>query len=765
MVQPASHIAPQRSKLRLRIVLRGVVQGVGFRPFVYRLAEAMGLCGWVRNDSGGLTIEVEAEKETLDHFFLRLQAEKPSKAVVTGCEISFLDPVGYSEFMIRPSETHSEELTLMLPDVATCPDCLRELFDPTNRRYRYPFITCTHCGPRFTIIEKLPYDRPNTTMRDFPMCESCRREYEDPNDRRFHAQPIACPDCGPHLEWLDAYGKCVALKEEALAAAIEALRGGRIAALKGIGGFQLLVDASNDEAVAALRRRKHREEKPFALMAPDLAAAGRMCLISPFEERLLCSPESPIVLMRRRADAPVSSLVAPDNPYLGIMLPYSPLHHLLLREFGSTVVATSGNLSEEPIVIDEREAVRKLTGVADGFLVHNRRIVRHADDSIVRIVNGREMVLRRARGYAPLPIEVGRSAGKAIAVGGHLKNTVAVRIDNRLVISQHIGDLATAEAADAFERVIDDLDRIYRLDGAPAVCDLHPEYISTKFARRRFPQVTAVQHHAAHIAACMAENQLEPPLLGVAWDGIGYGTDGLLWGGEFFIVDESFQHAAQFLPFPLPGGEQAIREPRRTALGMLYELFGEAMFEQDLPIFEAFSRGELALLRQMLARGVNCPRSSGVGRLFDGAAALLGLRLRSSFEGQAAMALEWRAAEGINDHYPFELLPGSPAIVDWRPMLDALLQDMENGQVVALTAAKFHNTLAEIICRAAEQFSMEKVVLSGGVFQNVRLLTEAAERLERRGFRPYWHQRIPPNDGGIAAGQLILFEMLQKKES
>ncbi|MDZ7370977.1 MAG: carbamoyltransferase HypF, partial [candidate division KSB1 bacterium] len=607
MVQPASLITAQSPKQRLRIVLRGVVQGVGFRPFVFRLAEAMGLPGWVRNDSGGLTIEVEAEKETLDQFLLRLQAEKPSAAVVTGCEISFLDAVGYSDFAIRPSETRSEELTLMLPDVATCPDCLRELFDPNNRRFRYPFITCTHCGPRFTIIEKLPYDRPNTTMRDFPMCDSCRREYEDPRDRRFHAQPIACPDCGPRLEWLDAKGSCVALKEEALAAAIDALRGGRIAALKGIGGFQLLVDAANDEAVAALRRRKHREEKPFALMTPDLAAAGRLCFISPLEERLLCSPEAPIVLMRRRHDAPVSPLVAPENPYLGVMLPYSPLHHLLMREFGSPVVATSGNLSEEPIVIDEREAVRKLAGIADGFLVHNRRIIRHADDSIVRIVNGREMVLRRARGYAPLPIEVGRSAVKAIAVGGHLKNTVAVRIDSRIVISQHIGDLSTAEAADAFERVLADFQSIYHLDGAPVVCDLHPEYISTKFARQRFPQATAVQHHAAHIAACMAENQLDPPLLGVAWDGVGYGSDGHLWGGEFFIVDDSFHHAAQILPFPLPGGEQAIHEPRRTALGMLYELFGEAMFEQELPIFEAFSQGELALLRQMLARGVNCP--------------------------------------------------------------------------------------------------------------------------------------------------------------
>ncbi len=753
MVRVAAATDGNRLRTRFCITVRGAVQGVGFRPFVYRLAKECGAAGWVRNGPAGVSIEVEAEKATLDRFLLRLVDEAPPLAVITGLEYSTLDPLGCKDFRIYESDAGEETVTFMPPDVAVCPACLKELFDPDDRRYLYPFITCTHCGPRFTIIEKLPYDRPNTSMKSFQLCSDCRREYEDPLDRRFHAQPIACPACGPRLELWDEAGAVLETEHAALKAVAEAILEGNIVALKGIGGFQLLADAENDEAVRRLRRRKHREEKPFALMVPDPAAAEALCRVSPPERRLLTAPEAPIVLLRRRRRAFLSPAVAPNNPQLGIMLPYSPLHHLLMRELGKPIVATSGNLSEEPIIIDEREALKRLGGIADLFLVHNRPIVRHADDSIVRVVGGREMILRRARGYAPLPIAApGMALKKMIAVGGHLKNTAAVSLGDQVIVSQHIGDLSTAEAMRAFEGVIEDFHRLYELDGAPAVCDLHPDYLSARFAADRFRRTIAVQHHEAHVAACMADNRLEGLLLGVAWDGVGYGRDGTLWGGEFFLVNGTIRRAAHFRSFPLPGGESAIREPRRAALGLLFEMEGERAFERPLRLWKAFSGRELDLLRQMLVKGVNSPRTCSVGRLFDAVAALLGVRMISSYEGQAAMMLEWSARKRETAVYPFALrAQGSLLVVDWQEMIEELLREGD-----CRAAAKFHNTLAEIICTVAERFSMEKVVLSGGCFQNVRLLETTLARLKERGFRPYWHQRIPPNDGGISVGQLLL---------
>ncbi|MFH2004667.1 MAG: carbamoyltransferase HypF, partial [Bacteroidota bacterium] len=539
---------------RSKIAIRGAVQGVGFRPFIYRLATEMNLKGFVNNSTLGVFIEVEGEKSILDEFILRIEKEKPPISVITSLEFSFLDPKGFTTFEIQKSQAAGQKTALILPDIAVCSDCINEMLNPNDRRYRYPFINCTNCGPRFSIIESIPYDRPNTSMRSFQMCEECQTEYEDPLNRRFHAQPIACPKCGPHIELWDESGKIISTRDEALKETAALISEGKIIALKGLGGFQLIVDARSDEAVKQLREKKHREEKPFALMFPKLEAIKDCCDVSAFEERLLCSPESPIVLLRRNQKSVVSpqgllrssknsepqslpstlytlnsaltlsEFVAPNNPYLGVMLPYTPLHHLLMNELKFPIVATSGNLSEEPMCIDEQEAVERLKGIADFFLVHNRPIVRHVDDSIVRVIDEREMVMRRARGYAPLPIQItGSNVNEDIlAVGGHLKNTVALKVGNNVFISQHIGDLSTNEAFNTFQKVIEDFQNLYESKVSKIICDLHPEYLSTKFAQTKNIKIEQVQHHYAHIAACRAENQIEGKALGVSWDGTGF---------------------------------------------------------------------------------------------------------------------------------------------------------------------------------------------------------------------------------------------------
>jgi hydrogenase maturation protein HypF len=604
----------------------------------------------------------------------------------------------------------------------------------------------------------LPYDRPNTTMAGFVMCAACRAEYDDPSNRRFHAQPIACPVCGPHLEWWDPVGVSRASREDALQAAVAAIRDGQIVAVKGLGGFHLMADARNDEAVRRLRARKHREEKPFALMYPTLELLREHCSVSNLEARLLSSPEAPIVLLRRGADALAPS-VAPGNPYLGAMLPYTPLHHLLLSGLGFPVVATSGNRSDEPICTDEASVLARLEGIAEMFLVHDRPIARHVDDSIARVLRDRELLLRRARGYAPLPVLLRTAAPPILAVGAHLKNTVAMAAGGAAFLSQHIGDLETLEATQAFEHVIDSFERLYRVRPEIVACDVHPDYASTHFAQARSGAPVRVQHHQAHVLACMAENDLTPPLLGVSWDGTGYGPDGTVWGGEFFRVTHAgFERFAHLLPFRLPGGEQAVREPRRSALGLLRECLGQAGLDrEDLPPVAAFPRPERAILGQMLLRGINSPLTSSAGRLFDGMAALLGLRQTAAFEGQAAMLLEWSAdGAATAEAYPCPILPaGPPHRVDWRPMLRAALADLAAGLPVAVVAGKFHNSLAEAILAVAQLAGEDKVVLTGGCFQN-RILTERAiDRLTAAGFAPYWHQRIPPNDGGIALGQIL----------
>ncbi len=786
-MSPPGVTAPSAGRMRLTIT--GAVQGVGFRPFVYRLASELGLRGWVSNSPGGVLIEIEGAAPAKQEFLLRLDRERPPHSFLQTLEAVHLDETGYAGFEIRPSEEGGEKGALVLPDLATCPECLREILDPGDRRHRYPFTNCTHCGPRYSIIEALPYDRAQTSMRGFEMCPACRAEYENPANRRFHAQPNACPDCGPQLALWDAEGGCLERGNQALHEAARVLNSGRVLAVKGLGGFHLMVRADDEAAVARLRQRKGREQKPLALMVPTETTALALCDADPLELRLLRSAEAPIVLLRRKrppasnAAVAVAPSVAPGNPCLGIMLPYTPLHHLLLREVGAAVVATSGNLSDEPICIDEREAVRRLRHVADLYLVHDRPIVRHVDDSIVRLVMDREMVLRRARGYAPLPVRVAEPLPEVLAVGGHLKNTIAVGRGTQVFLSQHIGDLDTLAAREAFERVIRDLSRLYEMQPDRVVADLHPDYVSTEYAKKSGKRWVCVQHHCAHVLACMAENDVSAPLLGVAWDGTGFGADGTIWGGEFLrVTPQSVSRVGHLRTFRLPGGDQAVKEPRRSAVGLLHALRGEAFFQDPtLAPLRSFKPAELKSLRTMLRRSVNSPITSSAGRLFDGVASLLALRHESGFEGQAAMDLEFALEPGDSEEsYPvrIESVPTNHGadeatlcpvhsdclaftvepvnhVLDWGPIIEAVLADLAAARPVWEISARFHNTLAAAIAAMARKIGEARVVLSGGCFQNRQLLERTVQELRLAGFNPYWHQRVPPNDGGLALGQAV----------
>lgn len=705
----------------MRFVLRGAVQGVGFRPFVYRLATGLGLGGWVSNSSAGLVTEVEGAPNGVAEFAVRLFEEKPAPAVILTSESVHLAPEGSVEFVIQPSTETDEISAAVLPDLAVCAACLSEMRDPADRRYRYPFINCTLCGPRYTIVTDVPYDRPRTTMRAFPLCPACEKEYRDPADRRFHAQPVACPACGPSLSG-------------PVAEAAAVLAGGGILAMKGIGGYHLFCDARNEEAVAELRRRKRREERPFALMMRNAGDVRHCCRMSDREAALLCSSAAPIVLLDRLPDANLAPSVAPGSPYLGVMLPYSPLHHLLLDAFPHPVVATSGNLSDEPIATAVPEAHDRLGGLAHAFLDHDRPIARPCDDSLERLSRGRPMLLRRARGYAPLPVYVSEDLPKVLAVGAHLKNTIAIALGRQVIVSQHVGDLETPEARQAFERAIEDLLRLYRFEPDLIACDLHPDYYSTRWARAQGLPVVSIQHHEAHVAACAAENGVREPYLGVAWDGTGFGHDGAIWGGEMFFATGGRMERFQWLrPFVLPGGEAAVKEGWRVAASLLHEC--------GLP---ALDNTPPAILH-MIERRIHCPVASSMGRLFDAVAALTGVARRNGFEGQAAMLLEERAQREAPDDDAYPLPNG-----DWRPLIRALVADP------ARAALRFHNALANWIVDAAAAASVTQVVLSGGTFQNRYLTERTASLLEARDVRVFTHQRVPPNDGGISLGQAVL---------
>jgi hydrogenase maturation protein HypF len=876
-----------------------VVQGVGFRPFVYNTAKSLGLGGWVVNEAATVRIEVEGERTALGRFLEALRHGAPPQSRIDALESIEIPPLMDSsqgragEFRILASRAADGQTAKPRPtlpaDLATCQACLAEINEPGQRRYRYPFTNCTNCGPRWSIVERLPYDRQNTSMAGFTMCPECRAEYENPGDRRFHAQPIACPRCGPTLQWLDPHGNTLAVGDVALTASLEALSTGQIVALKGLGGFQLLVDATDAAAVERLRQRKHRPARPFAVMMPSLEVARRYCEISEEEARILESPQSPIVLLRRHAmtilsrtpetpskvssqaqgqtqdqslrhalcQAKIAGGVAPGNPYLGVMLPYTPLHHLLLQGMGRSVVCTSGNLSEEPMVVTLEDALLRLGSIADSLLTHDRPIVRPVDDSIVRLGSHGMQVLRRARGFAPLPLKVpgasffhdgtpNRRVPTILAVGGHLKNTVALCLGGerpttlshagnataelgragececlcnaksdfssaQVVMSSHIGDLESVLSVEVFRRAIDDLVHFFDVKPDAVVCDLHPDYASTRHAEalatRWDVPLLRVQHHHAHVAACIAEHGLTGPELGFSWDGTGYGTDGTVWGGEALLCEGgNFRRAARLRTFPLPGGDQAARQPRRSAFGLLYAMLGNDA--ADLAT-AWFTPAEINALRKMMERGLQTPNTSSMGRLFDAVAAIAGLwpntdsasspcahavensvfprrdnmreraELRqhaepgwngyeTSFEGQAAMALEYAAEEERwkektkpeSGRYSFELdgsTDGHDTIVlDWEPMVRAILADRAAGASIGQISLRFHDALADMALMTAQAVGYRQIVLTGGCFQNRLLADRVEQQLSAEGFRVYTHKSVPPGDGGIALGQVLL---------
>lgn len=746
---------------RLQVRVLGVVQGVGFRPFVYRLASELGLTGWVSNDGLGVLIEVEGPSPALLEFLGRLPREKPPPAFLYAIDHRFLEPVGYSIFTIRESQLGEARRVWVLPDLAVCAACRREVLDPSDRRFRYPFTNCTHCGPRFTIIEDLPYDRPRTSMKAFRMCPDCEREYHDPKDRRFHAQPNACPRCGPHLEFRMPDGTPVAWGDEAFYLAAERVRTGAIIALKGLGGYHLIVDARNEPAVARLRARKRRPFKAFAVMYPDLETLRRHVEVPSFAEALLTSPQAPILLLPRTPAGwrEIAPSVAPRSPYLGVFLPYTPLHILLLHELGFPVVATSGNLSDEPIQYRDEEALQALADLCDGFLLHDRPIVRHADDSVLQVITrprAKPQILRRARGYTPLPVLAPRPLPPLLALGGHMNATFALSRDREIILSQHIGDLDGYEARQVYRRTLEDFLRLYDVHPQAVVHDLHPDYFTTRLAEEWGVPRFAVQHHHAHLAACMLENQLEGTVLGLTWDGTGYGLDGTVWGGEFLMGDpRDFRRVASLWPFRLPTGEKAVREPWRVALALLWESFGSD-FPRDLPLFREIPKRAVELVLQVLRKGLLSPVTTSMGRLFDGVSALLGISFFNTHQAQSAQLLEYAAWQyGPGAHpLPLPLREADILRLDWRELIRALVDRFRRGAPPEALAAAFHDALVRAAVAVAERLGVPRVVMAGGVFCN-RYLTEALlTELEARGLQGFIHTQLPPTDGSLAVGQL-----------
>jgi len=748
-------------QIRKEILVSGIVQGVGFRPYVYRLATDRNLEGSISNTVSGVTIEVQGPLELVEEFVSRLPAEAPVLAQITGVSIREVPCKPGRRFEILPSRAGAQAHTLISPDVATCAGCLRELFDPSDRRYLYPFINCTNCGPRFSIVRRIPYDRARTSMAVFPMCGECRAEYEDPRNRRFHAQPNACWKCGPQVELWDAQGRMLEARDPILATA-EKLRAGEIVAIKGLGGFHLAVDATNDGAVQRLRDRKRRFEKPFAVMIPDLESAAQFCRTDAQAEKLLKIWQRPIVLLPKVPNATIAESVAPNQSDLGMFLPYTPTHHLLFAagKFPALVM-TSGNLSEEPIAIDNREAVDRLGAIADAFLVHNRDILRRCDDSVVRPFAARARQIRRSRGYVPAPVSLCETIPVILAVGGELKNTVCLTRGNEAFLSQHIGDLENSAAYDFFREAIEHLSHILEVRPAVIAHDLHPEYLSTKWVlAQQGARLIGVQHHHAHIAACMAENHLEGQVIGLALDGTGYGTDGQIWGGEALIAQyDRFERAGQFSYLPLPGGAAAVREPWRMGLSYLQDAFGEAALELAIPFTRKIDRRKAEFVSKMIAQRINSPLTSSCGRLFDAVAALIGIRHTVSYEAQAAVELEMNARSSSGaGAYSFEIYRQDDRWqIGAHPLIEAIVEDVKRGVSVATISRRFHNGLAEALALLAgklrETSSLNRVCLSGGTFQNELLLDGLTSRLESEGFEVFTHSIVPAGDGGLSLGQ------------
>ena len=751
------------SEIRCELELQGRLQGVGFRPLAFRLARELGLSGWVRNTTQGVTLALQGLPGGISEFERRITEELPAHAAIRRCTRRSLPLSRETDFRIAPSTASGGQAAELLPDLATCAACTSEVLDPQDRRYRYPFTSCTDCGPRYSVLCQLPYDRGNTTMSQFAMCAACQTEYADPENRRFHAQTNCCAQCGPQLFLKRAGGELLAQGDQALRQAAAALAGGELIAVMGLGGFHLFCDARSDSAVGRLRQAKARCAKPFAVMVRDLAHARRLCTVSDLEAGALRSRGAPIVLMSRRRDAEpeVCAAVAPELPDLGLMLAYTPLHLLLLHGLEGAAVATSGNLADEPLCIMEGEARERLGRFTDLFLGHDRPIAARVDDSVVRIIAGTQVVLRAGRGYAPLLLPAPEAAPSdggepraSVGLGPHQKSTFSLARGGQIVLFPHVGTLDTRLAVQAYRESLARSLRLCGIAEVTAVCDLHPDYATTRLAAELSTQPLAVQHHHAHVLSCAAEHQLREPYLGVAWDGTGYGGDGTIWGGEFLRSSASgLLRAGTLRPFRLIGGDAAAREPRRAALGLLYELYGDDCAGR----VPGFTKSELGTLLRALSRGLNAPKTSSIGRLFDGVAALLGRNLRAEYEGQAAILLEAAARDSAElpepPPYPLRLSAGPPIVLDWEPWIRGILDDAAGGQSVAVIAARFHATLAAAIVAVAQRIGLPQVVLSGGCFQNPLLCQRAVALLRAAGFHPYWNQRVPPNDGGISVGQ------------
>ena len=788
-----------RQSLKLAsISVRGIVQGVGFRPFVYGLAVKHNLKGWVYNTSEGVRIEVEGAAHAVTQFERELETKAPPLAHIENITVEYHRPVGYENFEIRQSQAQSGKYQLISPDIATCQACLDELLNPEDRRYRYPFTNCTNCGPRFTIIEGMPYDRPKTTMRYFQMCPQCQAEYDNPLDRRFHAQPNACPKCGPQIELVDNRGNLVN-DSNPVAAAGRQLREGKIVAIKGLGGFLLACDATNDSAVRTLRQRKNRPSKPFAVMVATVEEAKKHCYVLPEEERLLTSQQNPIVLVIWREGSSVSREVAPNLWFLGIMLPYTPLHHILLRDTGRPLVMTSGNLSEEPIARDNDEALRRLSGIADYFLVHNRDIYSRYDDSVAVVERGTSQLVRRARSYAPYPVHLPFKTRQVLGCGAEEKNTFCLTKDNYAFVSQHIGDMENMETLEHYDSTISLYKRLFHIEPEIVAHDLHPDYLATKYARELGEsgiKLVPVQHHHAHIASCMADNGLESPVIGVAFDGTGMGADGNIWGGEFLVADyRNFRRAGHLEYLPLPGGDAAIKRPYRTAIAYVLTLLGEDALndviaasrshvfaspdaigakQSHIASVRGASEVEVDVIKRQIERKINSPLCSSMGRLFDAISAVLGIRGEIDYEGQAAVELEMAAyssviASSVSDeaissaqeNYPCRIVADKGIrIVHLRDLLAAVIADLHQGIPNGMISLKFHNTVARMInevCHSiADETGISQVALSGGVFQNRLLLRKTVSLLERRGFQVFTHRQVPCSDGGVSLGQAVI---------
>lgn len=744
-----------------RLNINGIVQGVGFRPFVYHLASRYEIKGDVANTSSGVVIYIEGTTNNIESFCRDLAEESPPLSYITEIAIHPEIVKGFKEFSIAQSIGQEVHSTLIPPDVSICDDCLRELFDSDDRRFQYPFINCTNCGPRYTIISDIPYDRPKTSMKHFKMCKMCQDEYDDPENRRFHAQPNACEECGPHVTLYDNSEKKLDTRNPVEKTA-ELLKQGYIVAIKGLGGFHLAVDAVNNDAVSMLRSRKHREEKPLAIMSCNIEHIRKYAYVQPEEEELLKSLHRPIVILKKMKSNPLSKEVSPRNRYFGVMLPYTPLHYLLLSHGFTALVMTSGNMSEEPICIDNEDAFERLSKIADYFLIHNRDIYLRSDDSIVKYTADDTRFIRRSRGYIPVPVFLKKKVDQILACGGGLKSTICLTKGNNAFISQHIGDIENQATYEFFQLTIEHMKRILDINPRIIAYDLHPDYLSSIYAlEQQDVEKVPVQHHHAHIVSCMAENRLDGPVIGLSFDGTGYGTDGNIWGGEILIAeDKRFERAAYLSYVPMPGSEAAIKEPWRMAVSYLYDAFGEEFYSLDLPVFKEIDEKKIWFIVEMISKQINSPSTSSLGRFFDGIAAIIGIRNYVVFEGQAAMELEMLAGKSIKESYNFEWISGNMHKVLLQPIVCGVVDDMRKGVHPSNISSKFHATIIKLFSELCEvirkESGLNRIALSGGVFQNSIILTGLMEKLEEKGFQVFTHTQVPANDGGISLGQAMV---------